>query len=408
MSHEHYLIGRQPILDRGEEIKGFELLFRSDAAWGFADVGDASQATAQVIVTTLSGIESILGPHRGFINLDFNLLMSDVLEILPRERVVLELLETLSPTPDVVQRCRELKAGGFTLALDDHLYSPAFEELYRIVDIVKLDVQQVPDAGLEEMVHHLRAYPVCLLAEKVQSRAEYRRCLDLGFELFQGYYFSEPVLMEKRRFDDAGAVLLKLMYLLNEDAELDLIEQAFRSSPGLTYKLLLLMNSVLLGLREKIHTVRHAVVVLGRQQIRRWVQLALFASDDLRGPENPLVDMAAVRGALMEQLALCLPARHEQQHLAEKAFMVGILSLLEVIYRISMDEVVASVALSEDVRDALISRTGDLGTLLEATEMIERLEFAPALERLVGLGITRDDLRLAQVKAYSWREGMHP
>lgn len=150
------------------------------------------------------------------------------------------------------------------------------------------------------------------------------------------------------------------------------------------------------------------MVVLGRQQIRRWVQLALFASDDLRGPENPLVDMAAVRGALMEQLALCLPARHEQQHLAEKAFMVGILSLLEVIYRISMDEVVASVALSEDVRDALISRTGDLGTLLEATEMIERLEFAPALERLVGLGITRDDLRLAQVKAYSWREGMHP
>jgi len=407
MPNEHYLIGRQPILDRGEEIKGFELLFRSDAAWGFAEVGDASQATAQVIVTTLSGIESILGPHRGFINLDFNMLMSDVLEILPRERVVLELLETLSPTTDVVQRCRELKANGFTLALDDHLYSPAFEELYRIVDIVKVDVQQVPDDRLEEMVHQLRAYPMTLLAEKVQSRTEYRRCLDLGFELFQGFYFSEPVLMEKRRFDDAGAVLLKLMYLLNEDAELDLIEQAFRSSPGLTYKLLLLMNSVLLGLREKIHTVRHAVVVLGRQQIRRWVQLALFASDDSRGPENPLVDMAAVRGALMEQLALCLPSRNEQQHLGEKAFMVGILSLLEVIYRISMDEVVTSVALSEDIRDALVSRTGELGELLEATEMIERLEFAPALERLAGLGITRDDLRLAQVKAYSWREGMH-
>jgi EAL and modified HD-GYP domain-containing signal transduction protein len=114
--------------------------------------------------------------------------------------------------------------------------------------------------------------------------------------------------------------------------------------------------------------------------------------------------MAAVRGALMEQLARCLPSQDEQ-HLGEKAFMVGILSLLEVIYRISMEEVVASVALSEDVRDALVSRAGDLGALLEATEMIERLEFAPALERL---GITRDDLRLAQVKAYSWREGMHP
>lgn len=408
MQSASYLIGRQPILNREQEIVAYELLFRSAATAGYAAVNDASHATASVIITTLSGfgLESILGPHHGYINLDSDLLMSDLLEILPKERVVLELLETLQVTPAVVARCRELKQAGFTLALDDHVYSPAFRELYELIDIVKIDLLQSPLRDLEPMIEQLRSYPVRLLAEKVETLEEFRRCLALGFELFQGFYFATPSVMERKRLDDAGASLLKLMRLMNREAEIQEIEQAFRGSPGLTYKLLMLVNSVSFGLREKIQTVRHAIALLGRQQIKRWVQLALFASDDSRGTENPLVDMAAVRAAFMEQLSLHHPELKGVSDASDKAFMVGILSLLEALYDISPEEVASSLNLSEEIRLALIARQGALGTLLRLTESIESMNLAAALDGLEQLGISQEDVLAAQVKAYGWRGGM--
>lgn len=410
MENGNYLIGRQPILDRNEEVVAFELLFRSPASRDSASVLSASHATASVIVTTLSGfgLEQILGGHRGFINMELDLLMSDSIAILPRDRVVLELLETLQVTPQLVERCRFLKEEGFTLALDDHEFDPVYNELYDIVEIVKVDLFQSPVERLEAMVERFSPYPVKLLAEKVETRDEYLRCRDMGFEYFQGYYFAKPSLMEKKRFDDAGAHLLKLMRLLMEDADIGDIEHAFRQSPGLTYKLLLLVNSVLLGMRVKIQNVRHAVSTLGRQQLRRWVQLCLFASGDTVGLENPLVDMAAVRAAFMEHLAAQLPQLRGREDAADQAFMTGILSLLETIYSISIDEVIASLNLSDEVRDALAERSGVLGELLRLAELVEGMEFdfGEASRCFTHLGLSLEDVLAAQVKAYGWRSGM--
>lgn len=408
MQEENYLIGRQPILNRNEEIVAYELLFRSAGSREAATVTDASQATASVIINTLSGfgLEQILGPHLGFINLDLELLMSDSLHILPKERVVLELLETLQVTPDLVERCRSLKEAGFVLALDDHEFSPLYQELYTIVDIVKIDLVQTPVPDLAGMIERFRPYPIKMLAEKVETRDDYLACRDLGFEYFQGYYFAKPSVLEKKRIDEAGSTLLRLMRLLTEDAEVPAIEQAFRESPGLTYKLLLLVNSVALGMRGKIQNVRHAVGILGRQQIKRWVQLALFASDDSRGSENPLVEMAAVRAAFMEQLATRLPCMRDNHDAPEQAFMTGILSLLETIYDISMDEILASLNLSEEVMAALTARSGIYGRLLEAAELAEQMDFRPVISRLEELGLSREDVQAAQVKAYHWRGGL--
>jgi EAL and modified HD-GYP domain-containing signal transduction protein len=295
--------------------------------------------------------------------------MSDSVNILPKERVVLELLETIEVTPELVERCRFLKEEGFCLALDDHEYDPIYHELYEIVDIIKVDLFISPVETLGKMIEHFKPYGIKLLAEKVETREEYLLCRDLGFELFQGYYFAKPSIIEKRRIDESGATMLKLMKLLMQDADVETIEQAFRSNPGLTYKLLLLVNSVSLGLRDKVSNVRHAISLLGRQQIKRWVQLVLFASDDTRGPDNPLVEMAAVRGALMEHLAAILPEIKHDRDAPDNAFMTGILSLLDSIYSISMDEVLATLNLSQEIRDALTSRQGLYGNLLEVVEI---------------------------------------
>lgn len=404
----NYLLGRQPILNSREELVAYELLFRSPGA-ETAEVDDASQATASVIVNALTGfgIHEIMGDHKGFINVDLDILMDDALNILPRENVVLELLETIPVTPEVVERCRFLKENGFTLALDDHRYDPAYEELYGIVDIVKIDLTLTPSDRLKETVGCLKGYPLQLLAEKVETSEEFNYCRDLGFHLFQGYYFARPSVIEKKRMDESGAALMKLMRLLAEDAEMAEIEKTFRESPGLTYKLLLLVNSIGIGLRSRIETLRHALTILGRQQIQRWGQLALIAAGDGRGIKgNPLLDLAAVRAGFMEHMAICQGRADRNGTAAEKAFMTGILSILEKVYDISMDEVVASLSLSDDVAAALMERQGSLGRLLQVAELVERMEFTQLGPHLEEMNVTITDVIESQRKSFTWRAGM--
>jgi c-di-GMP-related signal transduction protein len=262
----NYLVGRQPILNRLEEVVAYELLFRSPRSLSSAFVSDATMASANVMINILSnfGISDVLGSHRGFINVEVDLLMSDSIDILPAEMIGLELLENIKITPDVVERCRRLKAKGCLLALDDHEYGQEYEVLYDgLIDVVKFDVIKTPLEHLYEMTTRFKKYPVKMLAEKVDSRAVYLRSRGMGFELFQGYFFARPSLIQKRRLEDSAGILFELLRKLNDDLSIDSIEDTFRKSPALTYKLLLLVNSVATGMREKIRTVRHALTIVG-------------------------------------------------------------------------------------------------------------------------------------------------
>lgn len=409
MEKSCYLLGRQPILDRFEKILYYELLFRSDDSQGSANIRSATQATSRVVFNTLSGfkVEEILGPYRGFINVDVEMLMSDTIELLPPASIGFELLENFAITPDVIKRCRELKTRGYVLALDDHEYSPEFEELYSgVVDIIKIDLIKSPLDLVYQMVDQFKKYPVRLLAEKVDSRHAFLRCRSIGFELFQGYFFARPSTLQKKRMEVSVRSFLKLMKQLFDDAELSEIELTFKQSPPLTYKLLLLVNSVSIGRREKIRTVMHAISLIGLQYLKRWVQLAIFTSDDCENLDNPLLDMVAVRAAFLEELAKLHPRTKLLPSSSEGAFMVGTLSLLGESFGLSVDEMISGLNLSDEIQSALVSRSGDLGELLTLAEMIERLELDQAAERLVHAGIALADVLRCQKKAYSWREAL--
>ena len=214
MEDNCYLIGRQPILDRFEKILSYELLFRSKESPGSASIKDATQATSRVVFNALSGfkMEDVLGTYRGFINVDVEMLMSDTIELLPAGVIGLELLGSVAITPDVVRRCRELKNLGYVLALDDHKYAAEYEELYNgIVDIIKIDLISTPLELVYQMVDRFKQYPVKLLAAKVDSRHVFLRCRGMGFELFQGYFFSRPSTLQKKRIEDSAHTFFKLM-----------------------------------------------------------------------------------------------------------------------------------------------------------------------------------------------------
>ena len=404
---DNCIIGRQPILDRNERIYGYELLFRSTDV-NAADVQDAGKATANVIINTITsfGTTELLGEHKGFINVDLDMLMDEVLEVLPCENIVIELLESIQPSPALTERCLALKEAGFSLALDDHEYSPEFNELYAIVDIIKIDLLLTPLESLPEIIERLRPYPCKLLAEKVENIELFTACHALGFDYFQGYYFARPDILKKKKMDANTASLLKLVRLLAEDANIEDIEQAFRISPTLAYKLLMIVNSVGFGNRNKIQGVRHAIAMTGRLQIKRWLQLALFAADGDDAFEHPLLDMAATRAGLMEQLAMVHPELRGDRESSERAFMTGILSLMERIYNISVEELIVNLNLNEEVASALMDRTGHYGELLQIMEHIEELDMWSASVELTAIGINPDSILDLQMRAFNWRKAV--
>jgi EAL and modified HD-GYP domain-containing signal transduction protein len=195
--------------------------------------------------------------------------------------------------------------------------------------------------------------------------------------------------------------MLKLLKLLLADSTLTELEQVFRCSPDLTYKLLLLVNSVSVGVREQIRDVRHALTILGRQQIKRWVQLALFTGENSTGAGSPLVEMATARAGFMEQIAKEHPVLRSTPSAPEHAFMIGILSLLDSIYQVSIEQIIADLNLSNDVSDALVNRKGIYGRMLELTETMESLELGAASMGLQELGISLDGIIASQIKAMS-------
>lgn len=404
VSYEKFFLGRQPILDRNQEIIGYELLFRA-AERNVAEFESYSHASASVITSALAsfGIHEVLGGKFGFINVHLGLLLSEMLEVLPIDQTVLELLEMIQLDEQVVERCRELKELGFQLALDDHEFSDNGHEIYNVVDIVKIDILQTGLEDLPEIVHALRKTPVKLLAEKVETVDQFEFCYKLGFDLFQGYFFERPVVLNKKRIDVSGLAMLRLLQQLTMDAPLTEIEQTFKENPSLSYNLLRLVNSVAMGVREKIKTLRHAILMLGTENLRRWTQLSLFAGSDNRGINNPLLEMAAVRGRLMEILVKLRSGKVANDEASEAAFMTGILSLLEVLFETPMKEIISNLNLTDEVCGALLSRSGQLGSMLTLAEKLEVTDFDAVMPLLEECQVSLDQLLTAQLEAFNWR-----
>jgi c-di-GMP-related signal transduction protein len=400
---DQLFLGRQPILDRDQKLVAYELLFRNGTR-NSAEVTDGVQATATVIVNAFAelGVEAALGKCRGYINVDEAFLFSDMLELLPRQSVVLEILETVPPTAAVIERCLALKAAGFTLALDDVIQlEPAYAELLALVEIVKVDIQPLSRVQLMQLVMKLKPMGKQLLAEKVDSREQMEQCLKLGFTLFQGYYFAKPTIIAGKRLEHSKLSLMKLMGLLLSDAETSKLEEALKPEPGLTVNLLRMTNSVGAGTSEKITSLRHAITVLGRRQLQRWLQLLVFSSGAQAGASNPLLMLAATRGRLMELLAEDL--RPGDGALADRAFMAGIMSLMPALVGLPIAEIVAPLGLTGDVRDALCEGSGQLGDMLHLAESSESGDLETLTCNLAKLpGLSAKRLNQAQTSALQW------
>lgn len=401
MAARNIFLGRQPILDRDQRIVAYELLFRSGDTLNAA-VTDDMQATASVIHHAFSemGVQTVLGSQLGFINVSADMLLSDIVELLPSSQVVLELLETITVNEAIIERCRVLKQKGFTLALDDFIYDDSYLPLLAMVDIIKVDLMQHSNDELQSIVNHLKQWPVKLLAEKVENAELANYCHTLGFELFQGYYFAKPSVLTARQAGPSQLALIQLLGLVLRDADTPQIEQIFKQHPNLTYNLMRLVNSVACGVRSNITSVSQAIMLLGRSQLQRWLQLLLFTLQSGASYPSPLLLLAATRGKMMELLARKLQRDAGQ---CDEAFMAGILSLIDSLIDKPLSDIVNELNLGNVLAAALLRREGELGMLLQLVECVEHSNLSQAHGLLAQSGtLSLADLTAVEIEAMSW------
>lgn len=365
-------IGRQPILDKDQGLVGYELLFRATAE-NTANVGSATEATvatADVVCKAFAelGLANVFGEARAFINVDARFLESDPVELLPKDVVVLEIDVTAFADPSLLLRCQELKTRGYDFCLSG--VTDVDDRLWPLVDLaawLKINVDGLAGDQLQTAARGLGTARRTLIAAHVESQPQMELCRLLGFHLFQGYYFAKPVIVEGRKLDASTQGLLRLIKLVAEEADAARLDAAFRTEPALVINLLRLTNSVGVGARARITSVRHAITLLGRRQLQRWLQLLLFShGPNIDLAHNPLLQLAALRGRFMELLAEKL--HPGQRDLRDPAFIIGLMSVVPAALGISMTDVLAQIAVGNDVRLALTHREGALGQLFALTE----------------------------------------
>lgn len=401
------LLGRQPILDIAQELFGYELLFR-DGRHDPLQAGERLAATARVVCTAFSelGIGNALGQKKAFINADERFIADDALEALPPASVVLELDFPDIPDEALLARCRTLRDRGYTLALTRYTgLDTRSAALLPLAGVVKIDVSAV-GARLPEVAGSLARLPLKRLAEKVETREEMEHCRQLGFDYLQGYYFARPVVVSGRQLSASQLGIIRLLNLVARDAELNELEANFKREPGLTINLLRLVNTVGVGFGRRIESLRQAVTVLGRKQLLRWLQLLLMASPEDGGhPEkNPLLQLAALRGRLMEILATRLAPG--DRGFGDQAFLCGIMSLMPVALGLPMEEILDQIAMPPDAQQALTSRSGALGELLELMLQFDEGDW-DACDRLLAAsdGLSRESLTSGLADTLAWLHG---
>ncbi|MDR2111846.1 MAG: HDOD domain-containing protein [Candidatus Accumulibacter sp.] len=379
-------LARQPILDRQQQLFAYELLFRGASAGkgdsaGSLDGGLAPVPPAVIVDTfTELSLAEALGPYQGFIKADQGLLCGEQVSALPARTVVLEILDTVAQTPAMIAHCELLRQQGYILAT--HVRPESSEALdiegkplLKMVEFIKVDVGGAEADRLKRLVSALKPLRKTLLAEKVESDAKMRLCHELGFDLFQGYYFAQPTVKanESKRLQSSETALLRLLGLISQDADTVEIEAVFKQEPVLTLSLLRLTNSAGSGLTTRITSLRHAITLLGRRQLLRWLQLLLYSGASTSVPAvNPLLQLAATRGRLMELLVDHTSEIGQYgRDLVDQAFMAGILSLMSAILGAKSGEILAQLPLAAPVLEALGERRGVLGDLLTLVEALE-------------------------------------
>ncbi|HEY0842494.1 EAL and HDOD domain-containing protein [Methylotenera sp.] len=400
---DQVFIGRQPIMDVKQHIIGYELLFRHSADADSAVFEDELKACSNVLVNTMGDIDVqwLLGDKLAFINVNEAMLMSEFIELMPPQRTTLEILRTVVASDAVIERCRELHKLGYKIALDNPQLSAKLEPLTQFANFIKIDSLSATTQEARKLFQQYSAPNILMVAEKIETLEQFEAYKEIGFRRFQGFYFARPETFTAKVINPSFDSVLNLLNLVTQDSDNRDIENGFKRDAALSFKLLRYINSVGFGLSCEIQSIQHALTILGRKQLYRWLTLLMVTAGENSTPPA-LMKTSITRGRLTELLGESYFEKHDRDNL----FIVGVFSLLDAILKMPMDQVLEKIQLPEPVCEALLNREGVYGPFLQLTEACEGADSKRILELAELLQYDANKVNECHMAALAWAESL--
>ena len=396
-------MARQPIFDKKKKIYGYELLFRGGMSNFFPDI-DGDTATSKLLANSFFtiGIEKIIGLKVAFINFTQDLLLKQVPLMFPREKVVVEILEDVEPEENVINVCKKIAREGYGIALDDFFYKAKLAPLIALSHIIKIDFRSTSSEEIVSYVEKLSQYNVKLLAEKVETYEEFKMALEIGFDYFQGYFFSKPEIIKGRDIPSSRMNLIEIMAEVNkEDFEFHELEKIIARDVGISYKLLRYINSVYFGRLSTISSIKQAIVLLGEKGIRRFLSLIVMAKLASEKPDE-LIRTSIIRARFCEQIGKISGSKAG----SSEFFILGLFSLIDAILDDSMENLMQKLPLSENIKEALIYKKGEMEDFLNLAIYYEMGNWEMVSETAGKLNLNEEKLPPFFMEALTWADSL--
>jgi EAL and modified HD-GYP domain-containing signal transduction protein len=402
-------VARQPIFDTQNDVYAYELLYRKDAIKNYYDASaDPDQASKLTLINSFVeiGMDKLTGGRRAFVNFTEKLLLEDIAKLMSPEMLTVEVLETIIPTPEVIEACVRLRQLGFQIAMDDFVLDETSRTFIEYADIIKVDflLSSLPDiAALVEFVRNRpssakSARPIRLLAEKIENNDILNTAMEMGFEYFQGYYFSKPVIVSGHSINPMTINIVRLLQLsTGKDFNFNDVAEVVKHDVALSYRLLQFINSSFFGFRKVISNIQQALVVLGTAEARKWVMLMCLIELN-QNKTSELTRMSLIRARFLELIA---PLTGNEKR-ADTFYLLGMFSLMDAIMEMTMAEVFAQIHVNASVSEPLISRSGRDYELLRLIELYEQGDFDTASTQAESLSLPESKLAAAYMEAVQW------
>ena len=398
-------VARQPIFDQQQKVFAYELLFRSGLANVFTHA-DPNQATSTVMSNSfiMMGVDTVTGGKKAFLNLTEDLLVDEYVTLLPKDVTVVEILETVDPTPAVIGACKKLKDTGYIIALDDFVDKPEYAPLIDLADIIKVDVLATNAQEQQALISRLGPKRLRFLAEKVETHEAFQEAVKLGFSYFQGYFFSKPIILTGK---DVPAFKLNYLNILHELRHEDLnfvkLEELIKKEMSISYKLLRYINSAAFALRQKIDSIRRALTLLGEREVRRWLSLLAMTGMGKDKPEELVIE-ATIRAKFCESLAPKVGMTQRSQDF----FFLGLFSLIDAILEQPLANALNSMPIADDVKAALLGEENFCRDLYDCVLAYEKGDWEKLPALACKIGVNEEETPALYAEAVQWaQESFH-
>lgn len=402
-SNMYSYIARQPILNITQETIAFELLFRDGKSNSFPNI-DPDKATSKIIVDNqlTLGIEEVTGNLPAYINFHADALIHNFPTFLDPKKIVVEILEDVPISDELLNACKLLKEKGYTLALDDHDFDVKWDPFLSIVDIIKVDILDVSIVDINRFLARLKNYNITFLAEKVETLKEFEQLKILGFTLFQGYFFAKPEMIKQKSIVSSKKHIIDLIgHASSVKFDFEAISEIFSKDLGLTYKLLRFINNPGYGPSKEISSLKHALIYIGELELKKFIALLVLADLNENKP-NEIIRISLVRAKFCEQLSLM----NNDSENPPKAFLTGMLSLIDGVLNQHINMVMDILPIHSEIKEALVQKENYLAKYLDLSFALEQGEWQQGQKISNSIGGIEENYLKAYQESINWSDAM--